>query len=137
MTVPTGYLPVEQGVACLTALRQHTDTTVAAGDSRTRDQIMADTLVERTGQTTATDVNVEVQIIIPLQALTDPDSSRTATVVGYGPLLGDLVRADPNEPRGVTTPTSVSPGLSYTSPHRIKVTAPTGHQYQSQAPDPP
>ena len=35
MTILTGYLPVEQGVAC-SALRQHADTTVATGDSRTR-----------------------------------------------------------------------------------------------------
>jgi hypothetical protein len=31
MAVLTGYLPAEQGVACLAALRRHTDTTVAAG----------------------------------------------------------------------------------------------------------
>jgi hypothetical protein len=47
MTILTGYLPVEQGVACYAALRRETDAAVAAGDSRTRDQIMADTMVER------------------------------------------------------------------------------------------
>ena len=47
----SAYLPVEQGVACWAALRQHTDTLKASGDERSRDQIMADTLVERlTGQ---------------------------------------------------------------------------------------
>ena len=77
MSVLTGFLPVEQGVACLAALRTHTDTVVAAGDARTRDQIMADTLVERvTGQATATDVNVEVGIVIPVDALLDPDQQR-------------------------------------------------------------
>ena len=61
----TGYLPVEQGVACLAALKKHTDTAVAAGDERGRGQIMADTLVERlTGQTSAADVNVEIQLIL-------------------------------------------------------------------------
>jgi len=51
MAILTGYLPVEQGIACYAALRQHADTAVATGDSRTRDQIMADTVVERiTGQ---------------------------------------------------------------------------------------
>jgi hypothetical protein len=51
MAILTGYLPVEQAVACYAALRRYADTLVAAGDKRTRDQIMADTLVERlTGQ---------------------------------------------------------------------------------------
>ena len=54
MSFLTGHLPVEQGVACLAALRLHTDALKAVGDARTRGQIMADTLVERiTGQATA------------------------------------------------------------------------------------
>ena len=70
MAVLTGYLPVEQGIACYAALQQHADGMVATGDSRTRDQIMADTLVERlTGQTTAADLNIELQIMMPLDAL--------------------------------------------------------------------
>ena len=221
MAVLSGYLPVEQGVACYAALRRHTDTQIAAGDGRTRDQIMADTLVERlTGQTTATDVNVEVQILLPLQALVDPGSGRTATIVGYGPLPGDLavqligsshgrrwwrrlftaptghlIGGDPHRRRfdgwlgkliayrdqrcrdpycdapirhldhirrhadgGPTTlpngrgtcargnlvrempgwqVTLISPGLTYTGLHRTQTTTPTGHQYLSQAPDPP
>ena len=36
MAILTGYLPVEQGIACYAALRQHADTAVATGDSRTR-----------------------------------------------------------------------------------------------------
>ncbi len=68
MSVLSGLLPVEQGVACLAALRQHADGLIATGatDGRTRDQILADTLVERlTGQTRAADVNVEVGIVHP------------------------------------------------------------------------
>ena len=54
MSFLTGHLPVEQGVACLAALKLHTDALKAVGDARTRGQIMADTLVERiTGQATA------------------------------------------------------------------------------------
>ena len=54
MAVLSGYLPVDQGIACYAALRKHADATVASGDGRTRDQIMADTMVERlTGQTSA------------------------------------------------------------------------------------
>ena len=94
MSVLSGYLPVEQGAACLAALRRHSDGLVAAGDERTRGQIMADTLVQRlTGQATATDVAVEVQIVMPVGLVTDPDSTRTATVSGAGPLPGPLAHA--------------------------------------------
>jgi hypothetical protein len=93
MAILTGYLPVEQAVACYAALRRYADTLVAAGDKRTRDQITADTLVERlTGQATATDVNVELQIMMPLEALIDPHSNKPATIPGYGPLPVDLAR---------------------------------------------
>ena len=93
MAVLTGYLPVEQGIACYTALRQQADTAVATGDGRTRDQIMADTLVERvTGQASAGDVNIELQLMMPLQALIDPDDSSAAVLPGYGPLPGGLAR---------------------------------------------
>ncbi len=71
MSVLSGLLPVEQGVACLAALRQHADGLIATGatDGRTRDQILADTLVERlTGQARAVDVNVEVGIVLPVDA---------------------------------------------------------------------
>ena len=54
---------------------------------------MADTLVERlTGQARAGDVNVEVGIVLPLDALLDPDSPATGELVGHGPLPGGIVR---------------------------------------------
>lgn len=104
MSVLSGYLPVEQGVACLAALRRHTDGLVAVGDQRTRDQIMADTLVERlTGQTRATDVPVEIQLIVPADLAADPTSTRTATLTGAGPLpatfVHDLVQASEGRKR--------------------------------------
>lgn len=93
MTILTGYLPVEQGVACYAALRRHTDATVAAGDARSRDQIMADTLVERlTGQARATDVNIELQIMMPLETLTGQSYGRAAALPGHGPLPAALAR---------------------------------------------
>ncbi|GLZ51225.1 hypothetical protein Acsp07_08420 [Actinomycetospora sp. NBRC 106378] len=94
MAVLSGLLPVEQGVACIAALRQHADSLIATGASggRSRDQILADTLVERlTGQTRAEDVDVEVGIVLPLDALTDPDSPKTGELVGHGPLPGGIV----------------------------------------------
>ena len=93
MAVLTGYLPVEQGIACYAALRQHADTAVATGDSRTRDQIMADTVVERiTGQTTAADVNIELHLMMPLDSLINPDHPKAAMIPGYGPLPAELAR---------------------------------------------
>jgi Domain of unknown function (DUF222) len=93
MSLLTGYLPAEQRVACLKALQQRTDAVQAAGDSRCRDQIMADTLVERiTGEASPADVNVEVQIVMPLETLLDANDQRPAELAGYGPLPTDLAR---------------------------------------------
>jgi Domain of unknown function (DUF222) len=93
MSLLSGYLPAEQGVACLKALRDQTDAVKAAGDPRCRDQIMADTLVERlTGQATAADVNAELQIVMPLDALLDTTNQTPAQLDGYGPLPADLAR---------------------------------------------
>ena len=94
MSLLTGLLPVEQGVACIAALRKRTDEVIGNGDGRTRDQIMADTLVERlTGQARATDVNVEVGIVIPVASLLDPEHPGTADsaeVTGYGPIPAEI-----------------------------------------------
>jgi hypothetical protein len=91
MAVLSGYLPAEQGIACYTALRQDVDGIIATGDSRTRDQIMADTLVERlTGQTTAADVNVELQLMMPLDSLINPNDPTAPVIPGYGPLPQEL-----------------------------------------------
>ena len=93
MSFLSGYLPAEQGVACLKSLRDHTDTAKAAGDPRCRDQIMADTLVERiTGQASAPDVSAEVQIMMPLDTLLDANNHSPADLDGYGPLPADLAR---------------------------------------------
>jgi hypothetical protein len=86
MAILTGYLPADHGVACLAALRRHTDTVRANGDRRSRDQIMADTLVERlTGHTAAADLNVELHLLMPLDTLLHPAAATPADMVGYGP----------------------------------------------------
>ena len=87
------YFPVEHGVACLTALRKHTNTRRAGGDQRSRDQIMADTLVERlTGQTGATDVNIELQLIMPIDSLLNPHDPTPAEIAGHGPVPAGIAR---------------------------------------------
>jgi hypothetical protein len=53
---------------------------------------MADTLVERlTGQATAEDVDIAVQVMVPVEALLDPDSPLPAEIPGYGPVPVDLL----------------------------------------------
>jgi hypothetical protein len=92
MTRLTALLPVAQGVACLHALQQAADTATAQGEPRSRGQVMADTLVERvTGQATADDVPVEVDVVIPADTLFG-DADERADVPGYGPVPADTAR---------------------------------------------
>jgi hypothetical protein len=52
---------------------------------------MADTLVARvTGQADAADVNVELQIVMPLDALLDSHNGKLVELDGYGNLPADL-----------------------------------------------
>jgi hypothetical protein len=92
MSILSGLLPVEQGVACLAALDREATRLRAGGDTRGRGQIMSDTLVERvTGQTSATDVPVEIQIVMPLAALLDPDDPTPAEVGDACPVPARIV----------------------------------------------
>jgi hypothetical protein len=93
----TALLPVAQGVACKTALERDADAKRAAGDPRTRGQIMADTLVERiTGQTEATAVPVEINLVMTDKTLLagdhDPARHEPAHLDGYGPIPAALAR---------------------------------------------
>ena len=55
MSYLTGLLPVAQGVACYAVLTRAADAARAAGDPRTRGQVMADTMVTALGADSATD----------------------------------------------------------------------------------
>jgi hypothetical protein len=91
----TAMLPVAQGVACYAALARHADTTTAAGDHRGRGQLMADTLVERlTGQATATDVPVEINVVMTDQTLlaAGPRADEPAHLHSYGPIPAAIAR---------------------------------------------
>ena len=93
MSLLNALLPVEQGVACYAALKHHTDTIKAGGDDRSRDQIMADTLVERlTGQTAADQINTEINLIMPLDTLIQPGAETSAEIPGFGPIPGWVTR---------------------------------------------
>ncbi|TWF75385.1 uncharacterized protein DUF222 [Pseudonocardia hierapolitana] len=95
----TALLPVAHGVAVHAALRKAADTAIAAGDGRTRGQLMADTLVQRvTGQATADGVPVEIHLIMTDRTLLgegqgDGDGSeQPAQLAGYGPIPAGLAR---------------------------------------------
>lgn len=65
MAYLTALLPVAQGVAAYAALVKTADSARAQGDSRSRGQIAADTLVERvTGQATAAAVPMEIKLVL-------------------------------------------------------------------------
>lgn len=71
----TALVPLAQGVAAYAALCSAADTTTAVGDDRGRGQLMADTLIERvTGQSTADEVPVEVELVMSDASLVDPGS---------------------------------------------------------------
>ncbi len=84
MTYLTALVPVEQGVAAYAALTRTADTLRSTGDERSRGQAMADTLVERlTGQAAATDVGVDVRVVITDRALFAGDHE-PALLEGHG-----------------------------------------------------
>jgi hypothetical protein len=93
MAVLSALLPCEDGVRAYAALRAHADSRKAAGDERSRDQIMADTLVERlTGHAPATGGPVEIGLIMTDQTLFDGEADTPAEMNGYGPIPGPLAR---------------------------------------------
>jgi hypothetical protein len=88
----TAVLPVAQGVACYAALKKHADARRAAGDARSRGQIMADTLVERvTGQAAANAVPVEVNLVMTDTALLAGDDA-PARLDHFGPIPAAVAR---------------------------------------------
>lgn len=93
MAILSGLLPVAQGVATYAALTRDADALRAAGDERTRGQLMADLLVERvTGQATADRVPVEVQLVMTDRTLLAGDDE-PARLAGHGPVPAGIARA--------------------------------------------
>lgn len=210
--------PVAQTVAAHVALGREADRLRNAGDPRSRGQLMADTALTRlTGQATAADVPVEIQLVMSDQTLLDPHSPEPAHLTGYGPIPAGIARslalhgtaprwlrrlfrqpatgelaaletrrrlftasqrqfltardqycrtpwcAAPIRHADHITPaehggcTNVTNGQGYCAAcnhgkqafgwhtrtlaldggHRVEITTPTGHRYQSRAPDPP
>lgn len=81
MTYVTALLPVAQGVSVYAALKREADVCC---DSRSRGQVMADTLVERvTGRPADQPVPVAVNLVISDQALLGAEPA-AAAIAGYG-----------------------------------------------------
>lgn len=88
----SALLPVAAGVAAYAALEKHAKAARAAGDERTRGQVMADTLVERiTGQSSAEAVPVDIGLIMDAETMF-AGADRPATLAGYGPIPAELAR---------------------------------------------
>ncbi|GAA5200491.1 HNH endonuclease signature motif containing protein [Arthrobacter gyeryongensis] len=83
MTYLTALLPVAQGVAVHAALSRHADSLRSGGDARSRGQLMADALVERTTGTPGGISGVEVQLVMTDRTLFQGDAE-PARLPGYG-----------------------------------------------------
>jgi hypothetical protein len=96
MVYLTALLPMAQGVAAWASLDRAARTTIGTGEAgeRTRNQVMADTLVERlTGQATASAVPVEVHLVMTDRALLGGHGESTsAWLVGHGPMPAGAAR---------------------------------------------
>ncbi|WP_284992062.1 HNH endonuclease signature motif containing protein, partial [Arthrobacter sp. efr-133-TYG-120] len=107
MTYLTALLPVAQGVAVHAALTRHADTLRSTGDTRTRGQIMADALVERTTGTPGGISGVEVQLVMTDRTLFQGESE-PARLPGYGIVPAGWARTllaeGPGSRRGQTEP---------------------------------
>ncbi len=98
MTYLTALLPVAQGVGVYAALTRHADSQRSQGDTRTRGQLMADELVERTTGSPAGVCGVELQLVMTDRALLRGDSE-PAHLTGYGIVPADWARSmlDPDQ----------------------------------------
>lgn len=75
----SALLPMTQGVAVIAALTKAADAARAAGDPRSKNQVMADTLVTRvTGQTSADAVPLRVNLVLDPSTLLASDGGTAA-----------------------------------------------------------
>ncbi|MGH3445774.1 MAG: DUF222 domain-containing protein, partial [Nocardioidaceae bacterium] len=110
MAYLTALLPVAQAVACYAALSRAADTARAAGDERSRGQVMADTLVELvTGQTIAAGTPVEVQLVMTDQSLFARTGNQTSDEPP-GPADETSTPASADEPVAPATHPADEPG---------------------------
>ncbi|MFC7402767.1 HNH endonuclease [Citricoccus sp. GCM10030269] len=90
----SALLPMNQAVACHSALVAETASQIAAGqaEGRTPNQVGADVFVERlTGQTQASKVAIEVQLVMT-DATLFRDDAAPGWFPGHGPVPADTAR---------------------------------------------
>jgi hypothetical protein len=92
----SALLPVKDGVAMWAVLSREADRARAAGDERSRDQVMADTLVQRVlghagGSGRAAPITLLINVTVPDSVLLG-DEDGFAWVQDFGPVPGDLLR---------------------------------------------
>jgi hypothetical protein len=81
----SALLPVKEGIASHATLTGDADALKAAGDERSKGQIMADLLVERiTGVATADGVPVEVNLTMSIDTLLAPEGERSTDDSKHG-----------------------------------------------------
>lgn len=104
MCYVTAFLPVAEGVAVHAALTRHADALRSDGDPRSRRQIMADALVERTTGTPGGISGIEIQLVMTDRTLLQGDSEPTR-LPGYGVVPGgrarEIVVPDPDRPMNI------------------------------------
>ncbi|WP_191997079.1 HNH endonuclease [Arthrobacter sedimenti] len=114
MTYLTALLPVAQGVGMYAALTRHADSLRSAGDTRSRGQLMADTLVERTTGTPRGITGVELQLVMTDRTLLR-GGNEPAHLNGYGIVPAAWARTTMN-PAGMansaTRTTGSRPGIT-------------------------
>ncbi|MEP6650025.1 MAG: alpha/beta fold hydrolase [Lapillicoccus sp.] len=118
----TALLPAAQGVGVLAALTKAADSARAAGDARSKGQLMADTLVERvTGQASAGRVPVEVQLVVTDRALLADDET-PACLTGYGTVPAGWARRliTPTAPFDGPAPDEPTPNTDNTDADNTK-----------------
>jgi hypothetical protein len=91
MTYFTALLPAHQGVAVYTALTRRADALHSAGDPRSRNQAMADALVEWTTGTPGGITGIELNLVMTDHTLLQSDSE-PARLTGYGIVPGGWAR---------------------------------------------
>ncbi|MFE4197595.1 HNH endonuclease [Paenarthrobacter sp. NPDC056912] len=91
MTYLTALLPAAQGVAASDALTRKAESARSVGDSRTRGQVMADTLVERLTGKRGGISGVELQLVMTDRTLLQGDSE-PARLKGYGIVPSEWAR---------------------------------------------
>ncbi|MFF1829493.1 HNH endonuclease [Paenarthrobacter sp. NPDC058040] len=91
MTYLTALLPVAQGVAVYAALTQAAGTARSEGDTRSKGQVMADTLVERLTGTPSGYSGIDLHIVMTDRTLLQGDSE-PARLTGYGVVPAEWAR---------------------------------------------